>query len=153
MPSLRDYIFYMFPPGFVAFFVFTAAVLLAPVLLGEALALTRAAHGAQHRRWQQWWAPVCLVAGLGTLALAGIFWALYRHLQGYPSFYVAVCCSQQPYGELLRFDAFKQAVEIYETLAVPSVVWLIIAYALALAGLVALAVLRRQAEAAIDAAS
>ncbi len=53
MSSLRDYIYYGFPPAFVAFFIFAAAVLLAPFLLGEALALYRAARGPGHRRWQQ----------------------------------------------------------------------------------------------------
>ena len=153
MASLRDYIFYTFPPGFVAFFVFTAAVLLAPILLGEALAFRRAANGARHRRWQQGLASIWLVVGLATLALAGGSWTLYLPLRGNLSFEVADCCSEHPFRDIPGGGKLKQILGIYETLAVPSVVWLVIAYALALVSLVTLAVLRRQAEAAVDTAA
>ena len=132
MASLRESVFNEFPPGFVVLFVFVASVLLAPILLGEAIALYSAARGARHRRWRPWLSIVPLLAGLLNLVLAAIRWTLlHRPIYSYQS---------------LTF-------ETYEALAVPSVVSLLIAYCLALAGLVALAVLRRQAEAAIDAAS
>ncbi len=122
----------VFDPYFVVFFVFVASVLLAPILLGEALALYGAARGPRYRRWRPWLSLVPLLAGLVNFALADIRWTLlHRPIYSYQS---------------LTF-------ETYEALAVPSVVSLLVAYGLALAGLVALAVLRRQAEAAIDTAS
>lgn len=152
MPNLRDFIFYGFPPAFVALFVLAASVLLAPVLVGEALALFRAARGARHRRWQRWLALVQLLAGLGTLALVGIFRVLYLGLRGSYSFTVATCCSEHPYRDWPGFldSATRQALGTYESLAVPSVVWLLIAYGLTLGDLVVLAVVRGQREVKIE---
>jgi hypothetical protein len=145
MPNLHDlintYLSDAFGVGFAAFFLGAVAACLAPLLLVEGTVLL----GMSHLRlrpwgWRPWMAIVLLLTGVGNLVLATKFHMLYTFVQTHDHF----ICRVHPCGPLLPDPATARVLTAIDSLATPSVLWLLATYALALVGLVMLGAGRRR---------
>jgi hypothetical protein len=86
-------------------------------------------------------AGVMVAAGLVDLALAGVFYVLFSIMRRFdpgPGF----CGASNPPCDLAPNYVLRQAFRIYEILVVPSVVWLVVTFGLALAGLMLLGIVQ-----------
>lgn len=114
---------------------------LAFLILLEGWTLLGVPQQARQWRWRQWIAAVLLLAGIGSLAVTGMFSMLYPVLRSHP----LTGCNRRMPGIAIPCDlwpdaATRQALEVFSRFAIPSVMWLLATYVLALVGLVGLGV-------------
>ena len=146
MPSLHDllqqYIFDQFPSEDIAFFLCAIAAMLAPILVAEALALERMLHRPGHWRWRETLTFLPLLAGLANLALVRALWKLYLTLSTYAL--ERRTCKGARCIDLFPPSAVMEASRELERLVIPSLLWLLAIYVLALVGLAMLSIGRRR---------